>query len=100
MKGGDYMIKFLKNITGKTLALALAFGGFLTATATHAAADADLVSALASTSAMATDNKGSILEFFVAVGVVVLVIAVAKGGLNWAIRKISASVGGGRRRGR
>lgn len=92
------MKNILKNINAKVMAFALAIGAMFSGIATHAAADTDLSTALASTSAMASDNKGTILTFFVAVGLVVLVIAVAKGGLNWAIAKISGSVGGKRRR--
>lgn len=92
------MNKFLTSSYAKMSVMALAVGGFLTAQATHAAADADLVSALASTSGMLSDNKGSIMTFFVAVGLVVLVLAIAKGGLNWAIAKIAGVFGRKKRR--
>ena len=52
--------------------LALGVGALATATVSHAAADPDLVSALASTSNMVSDNKSSIMTFFVAVGLVVV----------------------------
>lgn len=86
----------LKNSLAKTIGVASGVGVALTAVATHAAADSDLSSGLASTSAIATDNKGAILTFFVTVGIAVMVISIAKAGLNWAIRKVSASVGGGK----
>lgn len=63
-----------------------------------AAPDSDLSSALASTSAIASDNKATIMNYIVAVGLVVLVIAIAKGGLNWAIGKIAGVFGRRRKR--
>lgn len=59
----------------------------------HAAADADLVSGLASTSAIASDNKATILTFITAIFTVILVIAVAKAGMNWALAKIAGAFG-------
>jgi len=76
--------------------MSLAF--LLVGSSVFAAADTDLTNSLASTTAMATDNKGIILTFLVSIGVVVLVIAVAKGGINWAIAKIVGSIGGRRRK--
>lgn len=65
-----------------------------------AAADTDLSNAFASSTAIATDNKSLIVGYIVSIFLVVLVIAVAKAGLNWGLRKISGSFGGGKRRGR
>jgi hypothetical protein len=58
-----------------------------------AAPDADLVSGLASTSAIAADNKGTILTFITAIFAVLVVLAVAKGGMNWALAKIAGAFG-------
>lgn len=93
--GGDYM-KMLDKVSygiGMSAFSLLTYAGFA-----HAAADTDLSTALSSTTAMASDNKASILTFIVGVGLVVLVIAVAKGGLNWAIAKVAGSIGGRRRK--
>lgn len=64
----------------------------------QAAADTDLTNAMASTSAVATDNKSTILTYMVTIFLVVLVIAVAKAAMNWGLRKISGAFGGRRRR--
>lgn len=94
------MKKFIKGMFTKTsMSLGMALLGLVTyAGFAHAAADADLGTALASTSAMATDNKSQIILFFVAIGLVVLVIAVVKAALNYGIAKIAGSIGGKKRR--
>jgi len=63
-----------------------------------AAADTDLSNGFASTTAIAEDNKSLIINYIVSIFLVVLVIAVAKAGLNWGLRKIVGAFGGGRRR--
>jgi len=63
-----------------------------------AAADADLEAGFASTTAIADDNKSLIINYIVSIFLVVLVIAIAKAGLNWGLRKIVGAFGGGRRR--
>lgn len=93
----------IKNIFSKANAqlgaIALGAGALFAGIATHAGTpDTDLVSALASTSGMVSDNKGTIMTFFVAVGLVVLVLAIAKGGLNWAIAKVAGIFGKKKRR--
>lgn len=76
----------------------MAFCFMLLGSSVFAAADSDLSTALASTTSMATDNKSTILTFLTGVAVVVLVIAVAKGGINWAIAKVAGSISGRRRK--
>jgi len=53
-----------------------------------AAADADLVNAIASSTALATDNKVVIIGFILAVLTVVFVIVLSKKGFMWAVAKI------------
>jgi len=60
----------------------------------HAAADTDLAAALASSTTMVTDNKSQLLTFIVGIGVVVLVIGLAKGGVILAIKWVKKSVAG------
>jgi len=66
----------------------------------HAAADTDLTNALASSTAMVTDNKAIILGYFVGLGVVVLVIKFGKKAVLMAINWAVGAFGGrkGRRR--
>jgi len=87
-----------KKVSTKLMVLGATLGSMVAGSFARAAADSDLTTALASTSALATDNKSIILTFLVAVGTVVLVIAVAKGGLNWGIAKVAGSIGGRRKR--
>lgn len=88
-------MKKIFNYVGIFVFSMLAYAGYA-----QAAADSDLATALSTTTAMATDNKSNILTFLTGVAVVVLVIAVAKGAINWAIAKIAGAIGGKRRRGR
>jgi len=75
-------------------AVGLAMSGLIC----HAAADSDLTSGFASSTAIATDNKGLIISYIVSIFLVVLVIGIAKAGLNWGLRKITGAFGGGKRR--
>jgi len=63
-----------------------------------ATADADLGIALASTTAILTDNKSQFRLYFVSISVVVLVIIVAKRAIAWGVGKIAGSIGGRRKR--
>jgi hypothetical protein len=64
----------------------------------HAAADSDLTAALASTTAIAQDNKSTILNYFVSIFLIVLVLGIALAGMNWGMRKILGAFGGKKRR--
>lgn len=72
--------------------------GLVGAKATLAAADQDLVDALASTTAFATDNKATILTYIVGIVLIVFVIVIAKKGIMWGFAKLSGIFGRGRRR--
>lgn len=90
----------MKKMLNRFLVLGLGVAGFLGSFIgkAKAAADTDLVDALASTSLIASDNKSTIMGFFVSIGLVILVIVLAKGGLNWAIAKMAGIFGRRRRR--
>jgi len=60
--------------------------------------DSDLGSALASSTAFATDNKSQILTYIVGIIVVVFVITIAKKAILWGFSKIASVFGRGRRR--
>lgn len=90
--------KFFQRIGMALFAVALVLPVIGTMVA-HAAADADLTSTLASSTALATDNKLTLLAYFVAIGAIVLILRLAKGGIIMAIKWITkAFSGGGKRR--
>lgn len=57
--------------------------GFAGVNSVSAAPDADLVASLASTTAIITDNKATILSFIVGALLAVFVIALSIKGLRW-----------------
>lgn len=79
-------------------AFVLGLFSFLGAKATHAAADSDLGTALASTTAIFTDNKSQIMLFFVGIFLVIIVIGVAIAAMNRGKKMIVGTVGGGGKR--
>lgn len=88
------MIKYLKKIG----IAALAVFGMVSAASVKAAADTDLESALATTTAYIVDNKGIILGMLVSIFGVTIVVTIINGLLSRGRRQIGAAVGGGRRR--
>lgn len=63
-----------------------------------AAADADLTTAISSTTDVLVDNKTQIVGFIAAIVVATLLIGLAKGALLWGKRAIMTIFGGRRRR--
>lgn len=63
-----------------------------------AAADTDLAAGLASTSAIFSDNKSNVITFYIAVGTVLVVFALALGAIYWVRRQAKGAFGGGKRR--
>jgi hypothetical protein len=91
------MIKGLINKIGLGLtAGALAVLGL--ANYAHAAADADLVAGMASTTAIFTDNKGAIITGIVGVFTAVIVLMLVFKLLQFAKRQMAGLFGGGRRK--
>jgi len=92
------MTNFLKKNLGKIGAGLTAFGAMIVAGATHAAADADLVAAGASTTAIFTDNKSVIIGIFIAIVTAVTIISVSIALALRAKRMAVGAVSGGKRR--
>lgn len=92
------MTNFLEKNVSKIAGGASAVGAMLIAGATHAAADADLVAAGASTTAIFTDNKGEIITIFVGIITAITIIGVVFALLNRAKRMAIGVVSGGKRR--
>lgn len=90
-------MNFIKKNLGKIGAGLTSFGAMVVAGATHAAADADLVSAGASTTAIFADNKGAIITIFVGIITACTIIAVVFALLNRAKRMAVGVVAGGSR---
>lgn len=87
--------------SGAMLTMALVGAGALLKGAfVHAAADTDLTTSLASTTSMVSDNKSIILTFIVGIGVVALVIRLAKSAVVLAIKWATSALGGSKNRGR
>lgn len=64
----------------------------------HAAADADLVNTIASTTAVAQDNKSVMIQFYVTLGLISLGIGLSVGAIIVSIKWIKRALFGGRRR--
>jgi len=91
----------MKNIWTKIGVGFSAFALAVLGVANHvsAAADTDLTSALASTTAVVSDNKGLIISFFVGLFAIVIVIKLAKRALKVGGGSVLGAMGGkGRRR--
>jgi len=96
------MKNFFKNVWSKIGLMALGVMGFLGLAANHAkaAADTDLTSALASTTAIFTDNKSIIVLFLVGVFAVAIVIVLLRKALGFGKAQVAGAMGGGRKGGR
>ena len=91
-------MNFIKNNLKKIGVGLMGLFGMISATAVKAAEDTDLTSALASSSAFLTDNKGAVLGWFATIFGFVILVVIVIGLLGRARRQVGGAVGGGRRR--
>lgn len=84
--------------SGAMLTMALVGAGALLKGAfVHAAADADLTAGLASTTAIFTDNKGTIITWMVGIFGVLVIIAIVFAALRFVRRKAGGIFGSGKK---
>jgi len=88
------MNKLIKKLSVGLMAIA----GLVGATATHAAADADLSAGLASTTLIFTDNKGTLISWIVGIFAVTIVVGLLVKSLFFGKRQALGMLGGGKRR--
>lgn len=91
-------MNFIKNNLKKIGVGLMGLFGMIMATTAKAAADADLTAALASSSAVLTDNKAEVLAWFATIFGFVILVVIVIGLLGRARRQVGGAVGGGRRR--
>jgi len=85
-------------MAGKVGAFALAASSLVMASGVHAAADTDLTNALASTTAIFTDNKALIFGFVVGIFAIFFVFKIIMRALGWGTGKVLGGFGGRKRR--
>lgn len=88
------MMKMIKKLAVGVAAL----GGLVVGGLAKAAADSDLTTAFASSTASLTDNKGAVLSWIAGVFGVVILITIVVAALSRARRQVGGAIGGGRRR--
>lgn len=80
--------------SGAMLTMALVGAGALVKGAfVHAAADTDLTGALASTTAIFSDNKGVIINWLVGIVGILIVITLVFGAVKWARSQVGGIFG-------
>lgn len=77
---------------------AFVFGLLSVVGTASAAPDPDLVNTIASTTAIANDNKATMISYYVALGMIALAIGLSKGAVLVSIRWIKRALFGGRRK--
>lgn len=82
-KGGDKKMKNIKNYALPAFAFALVVASAVTSSPVHAAADAALGDAIASSTNMFTDNKGQILTYITTMVGYTTLFALAVAALYW-----------------
>lgn len=87
----------IKNFLSKAMLALGGVGAFISAKAAHAATDPDATAAIASSTAVLTDNKGLVLGFMATIFGIVIVFVIVKRLLGSGKAQIAGAIGGIRR---